>query len=73
MMEERRYYTEKHLPLPEDIARLNRYLINSLSTLDYTSSENLNFRRVAGLIEAKLVMYNRRRSGEVQAMRYVSY
>ena len=71
MLEARRFYAEKNLPSPEDIKRLNTHLRESITGLDYQNLDNVNFRRVAELIEAKLIIYNRRRSGEVQAIRYI--
>ncbi|XP_060584452.1 uncharacterized protein LOC132740548 isoform X2 [Ruditapes philippinarum] len=73
LLDERRYYAEKHLPHPEDILKLNCYLQDSISQLDYKKTDKMNFRLVAELIEAKLILYNRRRTGELQAVRLQDY
>ena len=70
ILEERRFYAAKNLPLPEDIQQLSNYLRDSILNVDLTKADATNYREVGKLIEAKLVTYNRRRTGEVQAIRY---
>ena len=71
ILEEMRFNADKQLPVPEDIQRLNVSLKKTISELDYSETDNINFRHVAEVIEAKLVLYNRRRTGELQAIRLV--
>lgn len=70
ILEERRFYAEKNLPLPVDIQRLNTHMQQAISHLDFNKKDSENFKTVGKLVEAKLVLYNRRRAGEVQAIRY---
>jgi hypothetical protein len=54
------------LPCPEDIKRLNEYLTTSLNSLDL-KKDIATYRRAVKLVQARLLCYNKRRSGELEA------
>ena len=66
---ERSYNQKQQLPLPEDLKRLGEFLNNELSKVNLKDHTTTTFRRVSQLVESKLTAYNRRRSGEVQAIK----
>ena len=70
ILEGMRYFAENHLLHSEDIQQLNNYLQDSISKLDLSLTDIGNFKQVDQVIEAKLVLYNSRRTGEIQAIRY---
>ena len=69
ILEERRFNKVKSLPLAEDIEALNVHLNKRLtqSNLEDTSAEN--YQRVSELALVKLMVYNRRRTGEMEGCR----
>ncbi|XP_055958224.1 protein IWS1 homolog, partial [Patella vulgata] len=73
LLEQRHYNKDQQLPEPSDIEKLNRSLSDSIKSLDLTVQDFQNFIHVAEVISAKLVMYNRRRTGELQAIRLTDY
>lgn len=68
-LEQRTYGEEVLLPHPEDINELYMCLQRTLAELDLTSTDYENYRNVCKAVEARLIIYNRRRTGEVQAVR----
>jgi hypothetical protein len=68
LLQERRFNIRKPLPLPEDIQKLCTFLKKELSSLDLNDSSSKNYLRATKLAEARLILYNRRRCGELQAM-----
>ena len=70
-LNERRSNMDKSLPEPEDIAKLHTYIRDGFQALDLKTGDYETYRKAATLLEAKLIMYNRRRSGELQALRWV--
>ncbi|XP_021353744.1 uncharacterized protein LOC110450516 [Mizuhopecten yessoensis] len=75
LLEQRHYAKDKKLPEPNDIKTLNIFLNESLKDLDLKSNTSIPdiFRKTAEVTEAKLVVYNRRRTGELQAIRLTDY
>ena len=67
----RQFQMEKNLPLPEDVKKLNVFLKTAIENFDSKDRSFVNFRLAVKLVEAKLIMYNRRRSGEIKALRWV--
>jgi len=67
LLERRKYQKNVQLPEPKDIEKLSKSLKKSLAEVDL--KEPNNFSRVAEVVSARLVMYNRRRTGEIQAIR----
>ena len=75
LLAERKLNRVQYLPKPEDIQTLSSYLKEKLSCLDL-DTENpswTSYHEVVELLEARLVSYNRRRSGEVEAIKLTSY
>ncbi|KAK6191260.1 hypothetical protein SNE40_002994 [Patella caerulea] len=73
ILEQRKYEKHKQLPNPDDIEELNKSLECSLKGLDLTTTTLENFTNVVEMVEAKLVIYNRRRVGELEAIRLADY
>ena len=69
LLEQRHYYRSKDLPDPDDIKRLNEYLKEEMDKLSYTDATYHNYCHIACLVLAKLVSYNRRRTGELEGAR----
>ena len=67
ILEERSFNKQSNLPDPNDIALLAEYLVKSLNNLEL-SSDPCSFRRTVVLTEARLILYNRRRPGELEAL-----
>ncbi len=67
-LQRKRMNRKKPLPLPEDIQKLASYLNGELDDFDPADTSYPNYRRGVMLVEAKLISYNRRRCGELQAM-----
>ena len=70
LLEERTFNKQDELPDPQDVAVLAEYLINNLNSLDLAADPGM-FRRSIILTEARLILYNRRRPGELEAFSYV--
>ncbi|KAK3108247.1 hypothetical protein FSP39_004029 [Pinctada imbricata] len=72
LLEERQFNKKTELPLPDDVAKLAKYLVDSLKSLKLTADPAV-FQRVVVLTEARLLLYNRRRPGELEAIRLSTY
>ncbi|KAH3754703.1 hypothetical protein DPMN_189384 [Dreissena polymorpha] len=72
MLVARRDDVDKRLPDPEDIRDINRSLNAKIEALDLQHGRS-NYRHVAQVLQAKLVLYNRRRSEELQAITLRDY
>ena len=70
-LEERRRNKRVELPLPSDVKKLSEYLKTELESFNKGNVTFENFKKGTILAEAALITYNRRRPGEVQAMRYL--
>lgn len=71
LLTERSFNRRKPLPLPSDVRKLSKFLTEQLTNADYSDATYTNFRMVAVLSLARITLYNRRRSHEVQAITYV--
>ena len=69
ILEERHFNSTKELPKPEDLEKLARVLNKQVTSLDLTDTSAENFKEVALVTSAKLTLYNRRRSGEMETIR----
>ena len=69
LLDQRKYNKHEELPDPKDIEKLSNSLKSEISKLDLKNHTPANFRHVANIISARLVIYNRRRTGELQAIR----
>lgn len=72
-LEERRRNKKVELPLPSDVKKLSDYLKVEIESFDKGNLTYENFKKGSTLTEAVLITYNRRRPGEIQAMRLVDY
>ena len=68
LLAERKLRRQKPLPLPEDIKKLSEYICTEMQSLDLQDRSHQNFVKAAQLAQTKLITYNRRRCGELQAM-----
>ncbi len=62
------YNRKKDMPVPPDIKILSMYLDEEIAKLGLDDMSQVNSRQVIKLAEAKLILYNRRRSGEARAI-----
>ena len=65
---ERQFNKRNPLPEPSDIKKLNDYLNKELSVIDENRVDLDNYCRIAKLLSAKLLQYNRRRPGEIEGI-----
>lgn len=61
---------KRELPSPNDIKKLTCYVIEKLKTVELKEE---NYSRVVQLSQTRLLLYNKRRSGEVDAISLNSY
>ncbi|XP_069109552.1 uncharacterized protein [Argopecten irradians] len=73
LLERRKYNKREQLPMPEDIEKLSTSLKKTITELDLDSVDPENFQHVAEVMSARLLMYNRRRTGELQAIGLEDY
>ncbi|OWF34468.1 uncharacterized protein LOC110445058 [Mizuhopecten yessoensis] len=69
LLHERKNNKENLLPLPKDIEKLASYIKREMEAFDTADTSYDNYRKAVVLVESNLITYNRRRPGEVQAMR----
>jgi hypothetical protein len=67
-LSERRYNTVVELPTPQDIAKLSSYLQNEEVKIRKIETAG-EFRRACEVVQARLTSYNKRRPGEIEALR----
>ena len=58
---------ERQLPSPTDLAKLTQWLITHLKNTDLTDVSPETFRKISIYTLARLMTYNKRRSGEVES------
>ena len=68
-LRERQFNQEKKMPEPSDLVKLKDYLHSQLEEIDVENLSYKNFQHIAKLTLSKLLSYNRRRSGEIQAIK----
>ena len=69
LLEERKFNKPSELSIPEDIVTLAQYLVSSLKVVDLKADPDpILFSRVAVLAEARLLLFNKRRPGELEAI-----
>lgn len=71
LLSDRKREKRTPLPLPSDVKKLSEYLVTECGQQDIELRNAANFKRINLLVQAYLITYNRRRPGEVQALRYV--
>ncbi|XP_033729942.1 uncharacterized protein LOC117319213 [Pecten maximus] len=70
VLQRRKYETKKTLPSPMDVQKLTKYLVTELENAVLTKD---NFHRNVMLTQARLLLYNKRRSGELETIKTRSY
>lgn len=67
----RHFNKKKEVPDPSDIEKLAAYLVREIKKLDLTisNSSEILFREAVVLAETRLLLYNRRRPGELECLR----
>ncbi|XP_030843815.1 uncharacterized protein LOC115924951 isoform X2 [Strongylocentrotus purpuratus] len=73
ILQERRMNVQQQLPRPEDVEKMSRYIRDKLSQLDYQRTSWIDFQEVGCLALTRLLTYNKRRSGEIEAIHVKSY
>lgn len=68
-LNERHFNAQKSLPDPEDIAKLAKHITNELTNFDVENMTPDDYRKGVILSESRLLLYNRRRPGELEALR----
>ena len=71
LLVERQFNKRTPLPDPADIQKPNNYLNKELSSINLNKIDFDIYTNICKLLCAKLVQYNRRRPGEIEAIRYV--
>ena len=61
----RKFQEKKELPSPEDIRDITKFLVQQLQKLPLTPD---NFHRVVVIAETRLLLYNKRRTGELEVI-----
>ena len=65
ILQQRKFMESKDLPSPEDIEKLTRYLVLELGSIQLIPE---NYMKIAVLCQTRLMMYNKRRSGELEVI-----
>ena len=65
------FVRRKPLPKPQDLAKLSVFLKTALTQKDFALKTRKNFTEIATLTLTRLLTYNKRRSGEMEAVRFV--
>ena len=66
---QRQFTKGKEIPSPEDIRQISEYVINDLKKTKFEENAEC-FKSIVNLVQARLLMYNKRRSGEIDGIRY---
>ena len=69
LLEERRFNVRQTMPMPEDIERLNDTLNKAITELKLNDISASNYVKISELCLVKLMVYNRRRTGEMEGCR----
>ncbi|XP_062616803.1 uncharacterized protein LOC134278506 [Saccostrea cucullata] len=69
----RSFNKEKCLPEPEDIIKIQEKIRNDIKNFDEKDTTPQNFRFAAEVSQARLLLYNKRRSGEIEGIRVKDY
>jgi len=70
-LQKRKFNAEKSLPEHEDLVKLIKHIKDELKKLKLKDSSYQTFRQTENLAQARLLIFNKRRSGEVEVIRYV--
>ena len=67
VLDERKFNRPVNLPKAEDIQMLAKYLKKRVEELNLNDTSYRNYASVVETVMARLLLYNRRRSGELEA------
>ena len=67
VLSRRKFEEKKDLPSPEDIEKITRYLVEKLQKMPLDSE---HFSQITVAAQTRLLMYNKRRTGELEVIRY---
>jgi len=68
-LQTRRFNSEKSLPNPDDLVRLQAHVKEGLKELKLAETGcPETYRRAVELCQTRLLLYNKRRSGEIEAI-----
>ncbi|KAJ8017713.1 hypothetical protein HOLleu_44683 [Holothuria leucospilota] len=73
LLEEKKHVKNSPLPVPSDVVKFSQHLKEKAKVCDLEDTSYQNYRKVVILALAALISYNRRRPGEVQAIKLSSY
>lgn len=69
LLDEKKHVKNTPLPVPSDVVKFSQYLKGEAKVCDLKDTSYPNYRKVVILALAALISYNRRRPGEVQAIK----
>lgn len=69
LLEEKKHVKSTPLPIPSDVVKFSNFLKEKAKVCDLKDTSYQNYRKVVILALAALISYNRRRPGEVQAIK----
>ena len=70
IMVRRQFSIRKELPAPDDVQRLTEHVSSQLRSAELTPE---NFSRIVMLAQTRILLYNKRLSGEINAIRYIYF
>ena len=68
---DRQFNKEVEMPTPDDLRRMNLFLGSAIKKLDLTAYTMSNFKVISETLATKLTLYNRRRPGEMENLRWI--
>jgi hypothetical protein len=71
ILQRRKLNMENRFPEPDDIITLQNKIQNDISNFDVKDKSPENFRLAAEMTQARLLLYNKRRSSEIEGIRLV--
>lgn len=69
LLEEKKHVKNTPLPIPSDVVKFSNFLKEKAKVCDLKDTSYQNYRKVVIVALAALISYNRRRPGEVQAIK----
>ena len=66
VLKRRRYEITKELPSPADVESLTKHLVQMLKSEPLKAE---NYQRIVTLVQTRLLLYNKRRTGELEVIK----
>ncbi len=73
VLKERKEYKKTKLPSCQDMKTLAEHTTEALRKADLIDKSYSNFNHVQRIVQARLLMYNRRRSGKIDGLKLVFF